>query len=88
MNLWVPKFYTMMDVLESTHCLPDYCVTNPPTTISFAYLATLGETIIEPQIYTHALKFSAVDLWRQAMDREYTSLIENDTCLGGSLASK
>jgi len=48
-------------------------------TRSFALLATLGESFQEPQTYAQAMRSPQADEWQEAMNREYYSLIENNT---------
>jgi hypothetical protein len=48
-------------------------------TCSFALLAALGESFQEPQTYAQAMRSPQADQWQDAMNREYNSLIENNT---------
>ena len=47
--------------------------------LSDALLASVGATIHEPQTYHEALSSSDSKSWQEAMDKEYSSLIENQT---------
>jgi hypothetical protein len=69
-----PHYKTIEALLRQTQRLPDY-----PKQVSDAYLATIGESIHESQTYEEAVASNDAFHWIKAMQKEYTSLMENKT---------
>jgi hypothetical protein len=75
-HLYSPCFKTIEELLQTTIHQLDYL---PTVVHSDAYLATFGETIYESQTFQEAMDSPDAKLWIEAMQREYKSLIDNQT---------
>jgi hypothetical protein len=69
------RFKTMNQLLQNTIRLPDY----PREVLSDAYLATIGESMYEPQTLQEAMTSSATHHWKEAIRRELQALHDNQT---------
>ena len=81
-NPQLPDYSNFPDLPEEPN-LPDLSKLDPmhldAIRLSNALIASVGEAISEPQTYHEAISSANFTYWQEAMDREYASLLENQT---------
>jgi hypothetical protein len=70
-----PRFKTITQILQDTVRQPNY----PPHVLFDAYLATIGESMYEPQTLQKAMNSPKAHHWDEAMKYELQALYDNKT---------